>query len=100
MLTSAQNYLLLQQNEDGSWGGYNGIIGTIEETSLAICALAKKDSEACMKGFNWLEKEYNLKGLKSSPIGLYFATLWYDEKLYPLAFYLEALGRGLEKQRT
>lgn len=96
MLTSAQNYLLLQQNEDGSWGGYNGVSGTIEETSLAICSLAKKDREACMKGFNWLEKEYSINGLKSSPIGLYFATLWYDERLYPLTFYIEALRRGIE----
>ncbi len=96
MLTSAQNYLLDQQNSDGSWGGYKDIDGTIEETSLAICALAKKNKDACLKGFTWLEKEYKLNGLRSKPIGLYFATLWYDEKLYPLTFYIEALRRSLE----
>lgn len=96
MLTSAQNYLLKQQNSDGSWGGYQGIEGTIEETSLAICALAKRNKDACTKGFSWLEKEYNTNKLRSKPIGLYFATLWYDEKLYPLIFYIEALRRGIE----
>lgn len=96
MLTSAQNYLIQQQNDDGSWGGYKGITGSMEETSLAICALAKKDRDACLKGFTWLEREYNSNGLKSSPIGLYFAALWYDEKLYPLTFYVEALRRGIE----
>ena len=28
-----------------------------------------------------------------SPIGLYFARLWYFEKLYPLIFAVSALGR-------
>lgn len=96
MLTSAQKYLLEQQNNDGSWGGYNGVVGTIEETSLAISALVQKDREVCIKGFEWLEKKYNTNGLISNPIGLYFATLWYDEKMYPLTFYIEALRRGLE----
>ena len=32
----------------------------------------------------------------ASPIGLYFAKLWYAEKLYPLIFTLEALKRGKE----
>ncbi len=96
MLTSAQKYLLQQQNDDGSWGGQKGISGTMEETSLVICALAKKDREVCAKGFTWLDKEYNSNGLRSKPIGLYFATLWYNEKMYPLTFYLEALRRNLE----
>ena len=97
MLSQSQDYLLNNQNTDGSWGGYLGVAGTIEETSLAICALAKKDKDVCLKGFKWLEKEYNVNGLCSKPIGLYFATLWYDEKLYPLTFYIEALIRTLNE---
>ena len=96
MLTTAQNYLTQQQNDDGSWSGYKEIAGTIEETSLAICALAKKDNDACLRGFTWLEKEFHENRLVSKPIGLYFATLWYDEKMYPLTFYIEALRRNLE----
>lgn len=95
MALSAENYLSLQQNTDGSWGGKLGINGTIEETALSICALAKKDKMACIKGFHWLENEYTTKGLYASPIGLYFATLWYDEKMYPLIYYIEALRRFL-----
>ena len=95
MASSAIDYLQLQQNGDGSWGGQQGIQGSMEETALAICALAKRDKIKCMKGFQWLENENEIKGLKASPIGLYFATLWYDEKLYPLIYYIEALRRYL-----
>jgi squalene-hopene/tetraprenyl-beta-curcumene cyclase len=31
--------------------------------------------------------------LEPSPIGLYFASLWYSEKLYPLIFTVEAMSR-------
>jgi hypothetical protein len=86
----ARNYLLTQQNEDGSWGGKKGVPGSIEETSLAVSALAAHHEEACLKGIGWLGKQQNLN---PSPIGLYFSLLWYDEKLYPLVYYTEALGR-------
>ncbi len=88
----ARNYLLLQQNDDGSWGGEKGIIGTIEETSLAICALAADHKEASARGLEWLFKQ---EKITAAPIGLYFAMLWYDEKLYPLIYYTEALRRFL-----
>jgi len=96
ILFRAQNYLLKQQNRDGSWGGEFGIYGTIEESALAVSALVGNDNEACKRGFNWLEKDYNENGLHSSPIGLYFAMLWYDEKLFPLIYYIEALRRYLK----
>jgi squalene-hopene/tetraprenyl-beta-curcumene cyclase len=95
MVSSAQQYLLSQQNEDGSWGGEKGVVGSIEETSLAICALAKYHNIACIGGFDWLTKKEKHKNLSSTPIGLYFAALWYDEKLYPLIYYIEALRRFL-----
>jgi len=96
MVTNAQNFLLNQQNKDGSWGGELDIPGTIEESSLAISALIGKDPQVLLKGFEWLENEFNNNGLRSSPIGLYFAMLWYDEKLYPLIYYIEALRRHLK----
>ena len=96
LLAGAQNYLLKQQNDDGSWGGEIGVHGTIEESSLAISALEGTDKGACIRGFNWLENECVKNGLRSNPIGLYFAMLWYDEKLFPLIFYIEALRRYLK----
>lgn len=92
MTEKAQGYLISQQNIDGSWGGKKGTAGTTEETSLAICALAKKNRDACLKAVSWLEKQ---NGMMSSPIGLYFALLWYDEKMYPLIFQTEAFRRLL-----
>ncbi len=97
MVASAVKYLASQQNADGSWGGEKGIPGSIEETALAISALAQTDPEACLRGFRWLENHTEGDHLKASPIGLYFATLWYDEKMYPLVFYVEALGRYLSR---
>lgn len=96
MVTNAQNFLLKQQNENGSWGGEIGVSGTIEESSLAISALIGKDQGVLLRGFFWLENELNNNGLRSNPIGLYFAMLWYDEKLYPLIYYVEALRRYLK----
>ena len=96
MVTNAQNFLLKQQNENGSWGGELNVPGTIEESSLAISALIGKDQDVILNGFKWLENEFNNAGLRSSPIGLYFAMLWYDEKLYPLIYYVEALRRYLK----
>ncbi len=92
MNEKGQNFLIRQQNNDGSWGGKKGIEGTLEETSLAICALASKNKESCSHGLEWLEKQ---KNIKSSPIGLYFSLLWYDEKLYPYIYMTEAYRRLL-----
>jgi len=88
-----RNYLLLQQNGDGSWGGMKDIAGTIEETSLAVSALGKDYAEACLNAIDWLMRQ---ESLKAAPIGLYFALLWYDEQLYPLIYYTEALRRFLK----
>jgi hypothetical protein len=96
MISAAEHFLLDQQNSDGSWGGKKEISGTIEETSLAISALSVNHRDACIKGFEWLDAEYRINGLTSNPIGLYFAALWYDEKLYPLVYYIEALRRFLK----
>ena len=33
---------------------------------------------------------------EAAPIGLYFASLWYAEDMYPVAWTVEALGRASE----
>jgi prenyltransferase beta subunit len=93
MVLSAKGYLESQQNTDGSWGGEKGIKGSIEETSLAISALAETHGEKCVRGFEWLSAQAVTKNMKPTPIGLYFASLWYHEKMYPLVFYTEALRK-------
>ncbi|OFX40034.1 MAG: hypothetical protein A2X03_06855 [Bacteroidetes bacterium GWA2_40_15] len=95
MILLAEQYLLSQQNPDGSWGGGKGIPGTVEETALSVSALAIQHQEACLNGFRWLAEEYRNSDLRSAPIGLYFAAIWYDEKMYPLVYYIEALRRTL-----
>ncbi len=97
LLTKARKFISTQQNEDGSWGGEKGVSGTIEETSLAISALtSRKNESVLLKALNWVNGEIEKNGIVANPIGLYFATLWYDEKLYPLIFYVEALRKYLD----
>lgn len=97
MIVKAEQYLVETQNEDGSWGGAKNISGTMEETALAVAALVKtRHSEVCRNGFNWLGQTFQQSGLPSAPIGLYFASLWYDEKMYPLTAYLEAVRKYLD----
>ena len=95
MIQKGKAFLVSVQNTDGSWGGDKNIPGTIEETSLAISAIISEGNrEICDSGFLWLEKYIQKNGFKSAPIGLYFASLWYDEKMYPVTAYMEALNRS------
>lgn len=97
MISKAETYILEVQNPDGSWGGSKSISGTIEETALAVAAIIKSDKKnVALKGFKWLDETFQKEGLTSAPIGLYFASLWYDERLYPLTAYLEAISKYLD----
>jgi squalene-hopene/tetraprenyl-beta-curcumene cyclase len=91
-------YLLRAQNADGGWGGAESVPSSLEETALAVAALAPWAEEhatrpALVRGVRHLVA--GLAGISGhpSPIGLYFARLWYSEQLYPLIWSLEALGR-------
>jgi squalene-hopene/tetraprenyl-beta-curcumene cyclase len=92
-------WLLSCQNADGGWGGARGVPSTVEETGLAVEALAGAPSErvsgAIGGGVQWLmDRVESGDWRNASPIGLYFAKLWYFEKLYPLIFTVAALGRA------
>ena len=94
---------------DGGVGGGPGLPASIEETALAVEALARvaaesravglrgRASAAVASGVSWL-LEHTAAGTRfpAAPIGLYFAKLWYDEELYPLAFTVAALERAAQ----
>ena len=52
------------------------------------------------KGLAWLVSAVeNGRHGESSPIGFYFAKLWYYETLYPLIFTVAALGQAIACRR-
>jgi squalene-hopene/tetraprenyl-beta-curcumene cyclase len=69
---------------------------SIEETALAVTALAgvPEARAAVEHGVDWLiAKTDGGRVTPAAPIGLYFAKLWYFERLYPLIFLAGALER-------
>lgn len=97
MINRGCQYLISVQNQDGSWGGAKNIHGSIEETALTVTALLPNGfREECTSGMNWLTEKTKSDGIVASPIGLYFASLWYDEEMYPLTAYLECLSVSVE----
>ncbi len=92
------NWLRQNQNEDGGWGGLLGTPSSVEETALATEALLSAPSSHLEKeetlGLNWLMgRTNNNKIAETTPIGFYFAKLWYFEELYPLIFATSALRK-------
>ena len=114
MVAGGVEWLLSAQNSDGGWGGAKGVGSSVEETALAVDALAgllnrmkidadwKKGLDAVAEtmepavcfGTRWLiERTRGQKQLIAQPIGFYFANLWYYEKLYPWIFATAALQK-------
>ena len=110
-------YLLRQQQTSGAWGGAATTPPSIEETALACEALAlahglilaeprwdefrARVSRSVALGAAWLcEATMNGTQFPASPIGLYFARLWYHEKLYPVVWTLGALEAAAEQGRA
>lgn len=109
------HWLMEAQNPDGGWGAgkENGepiSSSSIEETSLALETLGvarqhlpNSDLAPLLAplepvwehGLNWLVERTEAGEIeRASPIGFYFAKLWYYEALYPLTFGLAALGQA------
>lgn len=92
-------WLLANQNTDGSWSGSRGLPPSVEETSLALDIVLSEDhnSEAAQRGLQWLLNQIESGTVhQQSPIGFYFAKLWYSERLYPLCFATQAMRRAVE----
>jgi squalene-hopene/tetraprenyl-beta-curcumene cyclase len=95
-LERARDWLLAAQNPDGGWGGRPGTPSSIEETALALEGLAAAGADAATRerGVRWLA-DATADGTRfpPTPIGFYFANLWYYEALYPLVYTVAALSR-------
>jgi squalene-hopene/tetraprenyl-beta-curcumene cyclase len=92
-------WLLANQNDDGGWGGGRGTPSSVEETALAVevlLDLAPHESQpGVQRGLAWLvEAVESGRFREPTPIGFYFAKLWYFERLYPIIFSVAALGRA------
>ena len=101
-------WLRAQQQGDGGWNAGRGsrqdvdtprdsALSIVEETALAVEALLADNEEASVeaarRGLQWLvEAVQQRRHLRPTPIGFYFAKLWYYEQLYPIVFTLSALS--------
>ena len=86
-------------SHSGGWGGDVGIPPTVEETALAAEALLpfKTHRKNAFDGIRWLISRVEDGSVSEpSPIGFYFARLWYFERLYPLIFAASSLCRAVE----
>lgn len=106
MARRGAEFLVSRQNDDGGWGGDTGVPSSVEETALALEGLAawrrKSGDEpghrrgldlAVERGARWLKEAWDEGAWRTaSPIGFYFANLWYYEDLYPLVFTIGALA--------
>lgn len=99
MKSKAVAWMNHAQHESGGWGGDHARHASIEETALAVEGLVAALNDATpqaaiVRGVHWLI-EHTARGTNfpPSPIGFYFAKLWYYEKLYPIIFTVAALER-------
>ena len=110
MVERGVRWLLAAQNWDGGWGGAPAAPSSIEETALAVDALARclpygpdlaAIRRAVARGAGWLMARTE-EGTRfdPAPIGFYFAKLWYFERLYPIIFTVAALERARSADYT
>ena len=105
----AASWLAAARSPDGGWGGAPAVPPSIEETAVALGALATwrrrpragsldpadlaAVDASIEAGVRWLiDATDGGRRAPATPIGLYFARLWYHEALYPRVFTLAALA--------
>jgi squalene-hopene/tetraprenyl-beta-curcumene cyclase len=102
LVQPACSWLLKARNPDGGWGGEPQTPSHFETSAQALAALAlfPVTLEYWDASVDFLVQGFiQHDGLPpSAPIGFYFASLWYDEKLYPLLFGLRALNNIHNRQ--
>lgn len=97
--TQGIRFLVNAQSDEGAWGGDRGVPPSVEETALAVSALAHwpdraEAAAAAQRGGAYLARRVQSGDWTcAAPIGLYFARLWYSEALYPVIWTVEALGK-------
>ncbi len=113
-VSKAVGWLLDACGSEGGWGGDAGVEPSIEETAVVADAIAAlllrarhegafaamtdlplaRMEEAVGGAGTWLmERLTGASEIAAAPIGLYFARLWYFERLYPLIFAVSALQK-------
>lgn len=100
LLQNGLEYLQTAQKPDGSFGGDPASPASLEETAVALHALSLSGSppSALRSSLDWL-LQATRQGMHfpSAPIGLYFARLWYHERLYPMIWTLQALQSARQR---
>ncbi len=103
----ASDWLAARCDAEGGWparwdSAAEPKVASVEETALAIEALldapqgTKQRDAVLARGIDWLVRAVESgQHRNATPIGLYFARLWYYEELYPLIFTAAALGRAV-----
>ncbi len=103
-------WLAAQCDPEGGWGASGGTAGeasgvaSVEETAMAVDALLAAPQDlgplqaALLRGIDWLIRAVETgRHRLAAPIGLYFAKLWYYERLYPVIFTVSALGHAVRR---
>ena len=108
LYNSSVSWLVRHQFADGGWGRTSAANSSVEETALAIEALAGAPNSNVPKANSSLERgvDFLLRRVEDgtwaqpAPIGFYFAKLWYYERLYPMAFTVAALEAVARMETT
>ena len=97
LIQTGLRYLQSAQKPDGSFGGDAASPASIEETAVALHALCLSGSPPSA-ALQWLlTATREGTHFPSAPIGLYFARLWYHERLYPVIWTLQALKTARQR---